>query len=438
MDRGGEAIRKHRSSRVILLLPIALMSLGLLFIYLIGPQRANFLNAYGFNYDESYFFGRQLFTVIISIVVFFISFKAMDIYEWCKDKFNIEYAWMEWGMKNIAKIILVFGLLASVVLAISAALRLPLAKCELGACRWISMPGGFSIQPAEFLKLGLVAYMADFFVRKKKEGTLGEGRDFWLPFLTVMFVSLFFVVLLQQDLGTGIVLVAIIMSMLFASGVELKYFLVTCAILLSAGLASIVVSPHRMERVKTYVAVLFGAENDSEEADGENDADTYHIENALMAIGVGGLTGVGMGNSVQATGYLPESINDSVFAIMGETFGFAGSMAVVLVFVWLLIEMINVSDHLNMYKKLVVVGVFGWIFAHMIINIFAMTGITPLTGITLPFLSYGGTSMMILAVALGVVLRYSCYTSREVIKDEDFSSRRGIGRAYYTSRRRSS
>ena len=159
-----------------------------------------------------------------------------------------------------------------------------------------------------------------------------------------------------------------------------------------------------------------------------DDADNYHIENALIAIGTGGLTGVGVGNSVQATGYLPESINDSVFAIMGETFGFVGLMAVVLIFAVLLSRILGVVERgEDDEHKLVASGVFSWILVQTAMNIMAMTGLIPLTGITLPLLSYGGTSMMFVAIALGIVMQLSCYTRRvkEKTSRKSFSERGG-------------
>ena len=159
----------------------------------------------------------------------------------------------------------------------------------------------------------------------------------------------------------------------------------------------------------------------------------------MLAIGVGGFFGAGIGNSIQATGYLPESINDSVFAIMGETFGFAGLSVVILIFATLLLRILKVADGTqNNENRIFIVGVFSWTLAQVVVNIMAMTGLAPVTGITLPLLSYGGTSMIFIAFAIGLVLQLSCYTSREGIKeDENISSRRGIGRTYHSSRRRS-
>ncbi|MBR5389447.1 FtsW/RodA/SpoVE family cell cycle protein [Candidatus Saccharibacteria bacterium] len=386
-------MRRHRGDRVIVAMTLLLLVAGLIIIYAIGPMRANFLNAaYGGNISENHFFVRQLINVAISVIAFAVFYKIP--YEKMK----------KWG-----KWVLVLGVVLSAGLWILAKAGSGLAKCELGACRWINIGSFGSLQPAEFLKLGLLMYLSQLAASRRAEGTLNKS-DFWLPVGVASAISLFFVVVVQKDLGTGVVLIAIILGTIFASGVELKRFALVLGAILIAGIGVIVTSPHRVERVKTF----FNGEG----------ADTYHIENAMIAIGTGGLTGVGVGNSVQATGYLPESINDSVFAVMGETFGFVGLGLVVMVFVILLTRVMRVAELVgDTEQKLVAVGVFSWISVQMAVNIMAMTGLIPLTGITLPLLSYGGTSMMFVTIALGMTFQLSCYTRREKeMKQAKFSN----------------
>lgn len=375
-------MRKHKSDRIIGALTVALLGVGLVVVYAIGPMRVNVLNStYGSNYNENYFFTRQLINVVLSVVVFVVAFK-------------FPYQ----ALRKFSKIIMLGGLLLCAILAILAAVHSPLAKCELGACRWYDF-GAASLQPAEVLKIGLVLYLAGLMAARKKEGKL-ESLDFWIPFVVISGLSLLFVVVLQKDLGTGVALIAIILAMLFMSGIKMRYFIATVIVVGMAGILAIVMSPHRMERLSTF--------NDAESSD------SYHIENAMIAIGTGGLFGVGVGNSVQATGYLPESINDSVFAVMGETFGFVGLVAIVLCFAVLLMRLLRTANYLeNDEESLVVVGIFAWAAAHVVVNIAAMTGLIPLTGITLPLLSYGGTSMLFMTGALGIALQLSCYTGRE-------------------------
>jgi len=389
-----DSVRRHKSDRVIGALTVVLLAVGLIVIYAIGPMRVNVMNSvYGTQMGENDFFFSQLRNVILSLVVLVLAF-------------NLPYKYI----RKYAKLVLFGGLALCLLLMILAAVGNPLARCELGACRWFNL-GPIGLQPAEILKLGLVLYLAQLMAERRAEGKINSS-DFWIPFAVVSVLSLGFVVVVQKDLGTGIVIAAIILAMLFMSGVKLRYFLIVVAITLAGGVLAIVVSPHRMERLLTFSS--------------EESSDKYHIENAMIAIGTGGLTGVGIGNSVQATGYLPESINDSVFAVMGETFGFVGLVMVVGCFTVLLMRLLKTANYLhNEEYSLVVVGVFAWSTAHVVVNIASMTGLLPLTGITLPLLSYGGTSMLFTAAALGIALQLSCYTSREPRNEKSIENNAG-------------
>lgn len=408
-------IRKHKPDLIILFSTLGLMALGLIVIYAIGPMRANVLNStYGTDYDSNYFFINQLRSVVLSLAAFFVAFK------WIPYKY----------IKRFAKPIMIVALAMSALLWLLAMSGSSLAKCELGECRWFNL-GSVSFQPAEFLKLALVVYLADFLARKREEGTVGKWKEFWLPILIVCGLSLFLVVIAQGDLGTGVALIAIIFSTLLIANVPTKQYLIMVALVLAIAIGSVATSSHRMERVDAWITTLSG---------GESTDSTYHIENAMLAIGVGGFFGVGVGNSVQATGYLPESINDSVFAIMGETFGFVGLFLIVLVFGVLLARTLRVAERTpELEERLLVIGVFAWTLAQVVVNIMAMTSLVPVTGITLPLLSYGGTSMIFIAFAIGLVLQLSCYTSREVnLENENTSGRRGVRGSHYSSRRRRS
>lgn len=388
-------MRKHKSDRIIGIITVILLILGLVVIYAIGPMRANFMNAaYGLNYEEDYFFKHQLITVALSLVAFFTAFK-------------IPYE----KMRKLSKIVIILGLLSCAALAILAAVGSSIASCQLGACRWISLGSFGSIQPAEILKLGLVLYFAQLVAKRKEEGTL-EKSDFWVPFVVIGLLSIIFVVYFQQDLGSTVVIVAILLAILLMSGMSWKKIGIVVGFLLLGGVIAVLISPHRMERLMTFTS-----------SDG---SDSYHIDNALLAIGTGGFAGVGIGNTVQATGYLPESINDSVFAVMGETFGFLGLMLVLVCFAILLFKILKTVEFCGEDEYgLISVGVFAWVAAHVVINIAAMTGLIPLTGITLPLLSYGGTSMMLVSFALGLVLQLSCFTKREIRENERRIRKRG-------------
>ena len=401
-----ERVRKHKSDLTILFLIIVLMVIGLIVIYVVGPMRAKVLNsAYGMDYSSDYFFVHHTVNILLSLGVLFLGFKVVSFEK----------------IGKIAKWLIIAALGASALLWILSEVGSSLAVCELGACRWFKI-AGVSFQPAEFLKLSLVIYFANFIARKKKDGELGT-KSFWIPFALISALSLYFVIVKQSDLGTGLAIIAIIIGMLFMSGISMSQFLAAIGLIGLVGVLVVVITPYRMERLMTFVG-------------GGDDESSYHVENAMMAIGAGGFLGVGIGNSVQATGYLPESLNDSVFAVMGETFGFVGLLMILLIFSTILFRMLKISEHTeDVERRLYVIGVFSWIFMHVVANIMSMTGLIPVTGVTLPLLSYGGTSMLFISFGLGLVMQLSCYTSREVIKDESISSRRGFRGSYHTGRR---
>jgi len=241
---------------------------------------------------------------------------------------------------------------------------------------------------------------------------------------------------LQKDMGTGIAMASMIGIMFIMSGMSWKIIGKIAAIALIIGVILIVFVPHRRERLVTFLS----GDSGSSSAHVASDDANYHIKNAMIALGTGGFMGLGIGNSVQATGYLPEAINDSVFAIMGEIFGFVGVTVILALFTALLMRILRTVDYLSdMPMRLAVAGIFGWLGSHVILNVASMIGLIPLTGITLPLLSFGGTSMVFIAGALGLVYQLSQYTSHGQLKEaryENPSSRRGIGGSRYSGRRR--
>jgi cell division protein FtsW len=295
------------------------------------------------------------------------------------------------------------------------------------------MPGIGTIQPAEILKFGILVFTAGFLGARVQQGLVNDVHKTLVPLGTMLGLAMLFVIVFQKDMGTGISLVAILVTMLVAAGIKWKLLGSIGVGLVVVGLLLVVTAPHRMERVMTFF------QGDAAAADND---DNHHINQAKIAIGSGGFFGLGIGNSVQASGYLPEAINDSVFAVMGETFGFVGLVAILALFTGLLLRLLKVYDHLGPPEmRLLVAGVFGWLGSHVMLNIAAMIGLVPLTGITLPLLSFGGTSMVFIVGALGLAFQLSRYTSHRANKEtdnEDSRSRRGVGRTRYASSRGSS
>lgn len=410
------AARRHKPDYLIALFMGLLMMLGLIVMYAIGPQRANVLNSlYGADYASTYFFSKQTFTLLIAL----ISFSAAAL---------IPYQLF----RRYAKLALYVGFGACIVLAISAVLHLPIAQETLGATRWFNLGPLGSLQPAEILKFGVLLFTAGFLGMRARQGLINDLHKTLIPLGMVIIGAIVLVIGVQKDMGTGLALLAIVATMLIASGLSWRWMGMIGLGLLGLMLMLIIVAPHRIERVATFLK--------GDEASLQDDA-SYHIVHAKIAIGSGGFNGVGIGNSVQATGYLPEAINDSVFAIMGETFGFVGLVVIILLFGALLVRILIVADRLeDMRLRLIAIGAFGWLGAHVILNIAAMIGIFPLTGITLPLLSFGGTSMIFIAAILGLTFQLSRYTSSVPIKEEridreDTRRGRGVGRTRYASRR---
>ncbi len=415
-DSSQAVVRRHRPVYQIMLYMGLLLLLGLVVMYALGPQRASVLNyAYGSDYADTYFFNKQLVSVIIAIVAFAVC--AIVPYKLFTEKYS--------------RILFLAGLGLCFLLVVFGVLGLPFAEATNGAYRWFYIGGLGSFQPSELLKFGALVFVGGFLGTRFKQGKINDIQDTLIPLAISVGAALFVVVVLQKDLGTGIALVAIVLSMLVASGMDAKIIWKIIGILGVAGVLLIAIAPHRIERVMTFLT------GDSHVEVGQEDPN-YHITQARIAIGSGGLTGLGIGNSVQASGYLPEAINDSIFAIMGETFGFVGLVAILALFTALLLALLGVIARLpDMRMRLVVAGVFGWIGSHVVLNVAAMTGVAPLTGIPLPLLSYGGTSMLFIAAALGLSFQLSRFTTHKPIAEgggdgKDLSGRRRVGRTRNT------
>lgn len=386
---GTLAARRHRPDYQILLFMGLLMMLGLIIMYAIGPQRANVLNnAYGTDYyGSTYFFLKQTASLVSALAAFAIAAF-------------FPYSLLQ---KHAGKIVVAGFIACALLLLFGNIVHVEaIAQCSLGACRWFSLGPLGSLQPAEFLKFGILIYAAGFLGVRAKQGLLDDREQTLIPLGIVVGIALIFIIVIQKDMGTGLTLAALLGTQLLMAGLRLRTGMMIVALMFIASILFILIAPHRIDRITTFF---------SGDSSTVSDAGSYHIAHAKIAIGSGGLTGVGIGNSVQATGYLPEAINDSVFAIMGETFGFVGLVAILALFTALLLRILKVADHLTDIKlRLLVAGVFGWLATHVILNVGAMIGIVPLTGITLPLLSFGGTSMVFIAAALGLVFQLSRYT----------------------------
>ncbi|HKX24078.1 MAG TPA: putative peptidoglycan glycosyltransferase FtsW [Candidatus Saccharimonadales bacterium] len=407
---GGAVVRRHRGDFLIVLFMSILMLLGLVVIYSISPALTARINAAGNTLDQNHFMYRQVAYLGVGVLAF-VAASLVPI---------------DWWKKYQNKL-LIAGLILCLVPIVASGTALSL--CTNGACRWINL-GFVTLQPAEIVKFALLIFLAGFLAKRIGEGKLNNPNETLWPLAIIMGAISLVVVVLQKDLGTGIAIFGIAVTMLYVAGLNKKYFGMALLGIAGLGLLFTITSPHRLERVATF----FGGH-------AQDAADTgYHINQALIAVGSGGLTGKGLGRSIQAFGYLPEAANDSIFAIFAEKFGFLGTLAVLAIFAALFLRLLKVMDNAGTpYHKLLVAGVFGWIFTHTVVNVGAMLGIFPLTGITLPFLSFGGTSLLFIMGALGLALNASRYTVHNKPNsqnegggaDEDRRSRRGVGRTRY-------
>lgn len=403
-----DAIRRHRADFMVVLFMCILMLLGLVVIYSISPALTARINAAGNQLSQDHFMNKQIIYLLTGIVAFAV----------------VSFVPLKFWQKHQGKILVAALILCLIPIVFAAS---SFVLCTNGACRWINF--GFStLQPAEALKFALLIFVAGFLANRTAQGKVNDLQETLIPLGVLMGIIAVIIIGLQKDLGTGITIFGIITCMLFVGGINKKYFLLAVSSALAIGVIFTISSPHRLERITTFVG-----NSDNTESAG------YHINQALIAIGSGGFAGKGLGRSIQAFGYLPEAANDSIFAIVAEKFGFVGTIAILVIFGGLFFRLLKIMDNAGTeYNKLLIAGVFGWVFTHTIVNIGAMLGIFPLTGVTLPFLSFGGTSLLFIMMALGLALQVSRYTVHQKTdgqkganNNEDRSSRRGLGRPRY-------
>lgn len=260
-----------------------------------------------------------------------------------------------------------------------------------GARRWLYI-GSFGFQPSEVVKLVLAIIMAKMVEQKYP--------PLYLFGTLVLIAGL---IMMQPDLGTTIVVVSIGMTQIFVSGVPILYMMSAIFGGGIMGLLLIFTSDYRRERLLTF---LGASENQG--------GSSYHIRQVLIALGSGGLWGVGLGQSRQKHLFLPESATDSVFAVIGEELGFVGAFLIMLFLCLFIFKIFKIASRApDEFSMLLAVGIGIWIAAQMFFNIASMVALTPLTGIPLPFFSYGGTSLTMLLISIGILLNISRYAKTQ-------------------------
>jgi len=257
----------------------------------------------------------------------------------------------------------------------------------LGAYRWVDFKI-FSFQPAEFVKLVLAIYLSAWFANKEK------GR---LAAFLLLLGLVLFLILMQPDMGTAIVILSEALAIYFFSGANVLYFTVLVPIIVAIGMFVIKLSPYRTKRLESFLSINQSIESSS-----------YHVKQILIALGSGGITGVGLGNSLQKYAYLPETTTDSIFAIIAEELGFIGATGIIILFAVVAWRGFYIASRAkDNFGKLLAAGITTFLATQAIINLGSVTALFPLTGIPLPFISYGGSALIVDLCSIGILLNIS-------------------------------
>lgn len=349
----------HRIDMTTLIIVILLTLFGLLMVY--DSSQVEAFQDLG---DRYYFFRQQLIWVGLGFgSLAFLSF------------FNY---------RHLEKFSLIF-LIISIVLLLMVLIP-GLGVKVGGAHRWLRF-GPMTIQPAEVVKLALVIYLASLFKVKP--------RAFSFLVITGLIVTI--VGVLQRDLGSAIVVCLIALGMFFVANGSFKFLSMFLGLGLIAGIGFITMAPYRIKRVLAFLDPFSDPKGYS-----------YHISQVLIALGSGGLFGVGVGQSRQKFAYIPEVTTDSIFSIVGEEFGFIGALALITLIGYLVVRGLRISEGASdNFGKLLAAGLIIWIGVQALINLAAMVALIPLTGVPLPFISYGGSALLANLIAVGILINIS-------------------------------
>lgn len=351
-----------RKMEWMLVISIILLSLfGILMIY----SSSNIWAEYKYGDALKYVKNQSLFFSIGITLMFVIS--KIDYYKY--------YDW--------AKVIILMCIILLILVLIPG-----IGSIRNGSRSWFEI-GSFGIQPSEFTKLGLIIFTSKYLTNHKK-----------ITFILLLTLLIFGIIMLQPDFGTGTIIVMTIMGMLFASGKMSFKFIFKIAILGVLGVTGLIlIAPYRLARILSFL-------NPWSDPLGSG----FQIIQSLYAIGPGGLFGLGFGNSIQKHFYLPEPQTDFIFSIISEEFGFMGIVIVATLFTIIIITGFKIALNCeDSFGKYLCFGImFGFSF-QTLMNLMVVVGLIPVTGVTLPFLSYGGSSLLITLCSMGVVLNVSRY-----------------------------
>ncbi|MCD8509652.1 MAG: stage V sporulation protein E [Bacillus sp. (in: Bacteria)] len=359
---------KTKSAPDILLITatMSLLVVGLIMVYSASAVMAHY------NFDDSFFFlKRQLFFASLGVVAMLFMM-------------NVDY----WTWRRMTKVIIIVCFVLLLIVLIPG-----VGLVRGGARSWLGV-GAFSIQPSEFMKIAMIFFLAKYLSEKHKYvTTIKYGL---VPTLGLVLVA-FALIMLQPDLGTGAVMLFTSVVMIFIAGAQIKHFMFLGVMGLLGFVGLIVSAPYRLQRIVSFLDPWqdpLGA--------------GFQIIQSLYAIGPGGFLGLGLGDSRQKYFYLPEPQTDFIFAILSEELGFIGGSFVLLCFAVLLWRGLRIALYApDLYGTFLATGIIGMIAIQVMINIGVVIGLMPVTGITLPLLSYGGSSLTLMLTSIGVLLNIS-------------------------------
>nr|WP_280516833.1 stage V sporulation protein E [Lederbergia sp. NSJ-179] len=362
-------MKKTAPDFILILSTMLLLAIGLIMVYSASAIWADY------KFSDSFFFAkRQFLFAALGIVAMFVIM-------------NVDY----WVLKKWSKPLMILCFLLLILVIIPG-----IGMERNGSRSWLGV-GAFSIQPSEFMKLAMIAFLAKFLSERQRYiTTIKKGL---LPSLSLVFLAFGFI-MLQPDLGTGTVMVGTCMIMIFIAGARVFHFVILGLIGLAGFIGLVISAPYRIARITSFLDPWQDPLKSG-----------FQIIQSLYAIGPGGLFGLGLGESRQKFFYLPEPQTDFIFAVLAEELGFIGGSLILLLFALLLWRGIRIAlGAPDLFGSFLAVGIISMIAIQVMINVGVVTGLMPVTGITLPFLSYGGSSLTLMLMAVGILLNVSRYS----------------------------
>ncbi len=353
-----------RIDKTLLISVIILSLFGLLMIY----SSSNIWANYRFNNPYKYLVNQSIFLLIGYFLICFVIKIPYQLYKKYSNKILF-----------ICLILLILVLIPGI------------GTIRNGSRSWFGI-GPFGIQPSEFTKLGLIIFTSKYLANNK----IKDIKTSVLPILIVV-ILIFGLIMLQPDFGTGVIIVISIIFLLFVSGVNMNFFIKMGILGLIGIVVLVIIAPYRMARITSFL-------NPWSDPLGSG----FQIIQSLYAIGPGGLLGMGLGNSIQKHFYLPEPQTDFIFSIISEELGFAGVIIVASLFITIIYRGLKISiNQEDKFSKYLAFGITFSIAFQTILNLMVVVGLIPVTGVTLPFLSYGGSSLLISMIEIGILLNIS-------------------------------